>query len=59
MGLIYKENGRYNEARSCYSRALFAKPDDYIGLYNLGNLERVTGNYELAISYYNKILAVK
>lgn len=38
MGRIYKETGKFNEARNCYHKALFANSNDPITLYNLANL---------------------
>lgn len=44
MGSIYKQKGKFSEARICYYKAIYANPNDQIALYNLGNLERVSGN---------------
>lgn len=59
MGAIYKELGRYHEAKACYRKALHAFPNDHISLYNLGNLERISGNDEAAISLYSRVINLK
>lgn len=56
MGVILKELGNYKEAKSCYIRAISAKPDDYISLYNFGNLNRVAGDEDSAIPLYDNVI---
>ena len=51
-GMIFKKLNNYVEAKKFYLKAITAKPDDWISLYNLGNLERVTGNDDEAMRRY-------
>lgn len=56
MGAILKELGNYKEAKTTYLRALIAKPDDHISLYNFGNLNRICGDEDAAIPLYQKVI---
>ncbi len=65
MGIIYEDLGQYERGRECFMKALAindlnnAKPEEYRVIYNdLGKNSIVQGQYEQAIVYLNKALAI-
>ena len=46
MGACYRSLNRFMESRKYYKKSISIKPDDAISRYNLGNVERLVGNYE-------------
>jgi tetratricopeptide (TPR) repeat protein len=48
---------QYTEAEACVARALQLQPDLTNALRNMGALAEITGKSELALSYYDRILA--
>lgn len=48
MGVVFRTLGNYNQAKKSYLKSLNVKSDDYITLYNYGNVLRITGDDELA-----------
>jgi tetratricopeptide (TPR) repeat protein len=55
IGLCYRGCGFYENARSCYNRALLCEKFNKAGFYNLiGNTYREENKYKEALSYYKK-----
>jgi tetratricopeptide (TPR) repeat protein len=48
--------GQYNEAKNSYLMAISLKKDDAITHYNIANLYRKIGNYDLAIKHYQFVI---
>jgi tetratricopeptide (TPR) repeat protein len=67
LGLLCKDLGRYDEARSHYERALAllqragaAEPDDIATLYhNLGGIEHARGDYAAGEAFARRGLAIR
>ena len=65
LGIIYEDLGQFERGRECFLKALaindaaHAKPEAYRVIYNdLGKNSIVQGDYEQAIQYLNKALAI-
>jgi two-component sensor histidine kinase len=65
LGIIYEDLGQFERGRECFLKALaindaaHAKPEAYRVIYNdLGKNSIVQGEYEQAIQYLNKALAI-
>ena len=50
---------RFAESRKYYKKSISIKPDDAISRYNLGNVERLLGNYEESIIHYSFVIDLK
>jgi tetratricopeptide (TPR) repeat protein len=48
LGLIYFNQGRFNEARDAFRRAVEANPGNFKARYHLGRTEMVLGNHAAA-----------
>ena len=59
MGTIFRTLSNFNEAKKAYVKAKRIKNDDAITLYNYGNVLRVTGDEEEAISQYEKVIEIR
>ena len=59
MGFCYRSLSKYPEAKNCYLRAISLNKDDPISHYNLANLYRIIGDYDLAIFHYNYVINLK
>jgi tetratricopeptide (TPR) repeat protein len=51
--------GKYNESKNSYLMAISLKKDDAITHYNIANLYRKIGNYDLAIKHYQFVIKLK
>jgi tetratricopeptide (TPR) repeat protein len=64
LGIAYAEYGRYEQARSCFTRALEIRTElgDTAGvadvLNNIGEIYRYQHDFEQAIDYYRRDLAI-
>ncbi len=65
LGIIYEDLGEFERGKECFFKAIaindaiHAKPDDYRVIYNnLGKNYTVQGQYDKAIEYLNKSLAI-
>ena len=59
MGACYRSLNRFKESRKYYKKAISIKGDDAISRYNLGNVERLVGNYEESIIHYRFVIDLK
>jgi tetratricopeptide (TPR) repeat protein len=59
LGNILREEGRPEEAASCYRRTLSLKPDSVDTLYNLGNVLQDLGQLEQAVAYFQQAVTLK
>ena len=57
LGTMYARQGRFDEARAAYQRAIFLRPDDGETYYNLANLHWATGDHESAETQYREALS--
>ncbi|MGB3209177.1 MAG: tetratricopeptide repeat protein [Desulforhopalus sp.] len=56
LGLVYYEQGEYENGRDSFARAADLSPDDMDILFNLGLTQKKTGDPEGAIVSYRRIL---
>jgi tetratricopeptide (TPR) repeat protein len=59
LGTAYLISLRLDDAAAEFQRALGLDSNDEYANLNLGNLTRATGDYERAVSYYRKQIAIK
>ena len=65
IGLVYKNQGQYDQALSYYNQALviIREIGDRVGegttLNNIGAVYQSQGQYDQALSYYNQALVIK
>ncbi|MCJ7778823.1 MAG: tetratricopeptide repeat protein, partial [Sedimentisphaerales bacterium] len=59
LGNALREQGKYDEAISCYFQALQLKPDNADSYYNLGTVSESQGKLDEAIDYYRQALQVQ
>lgn len=59
LGTAYLINLRLDDASTEFSRALELDPADEFANLNLANLARAGGDYQRAVTYYRKQLAIK
>jgi Tfp pilus assembly protein PilF len=57
LGVIFKQDQRYDEARSSFDRALRARPGDPGVRYQLATLDLANGNIEQACSRLEQLIA--
>ena len=57
LGILFVRQGRFDEARSAYRRAIFLRPDNGETYYNLANLHWTHGNLEEAERRYRQALS--
>ena len=58
LGTVYKKLGRAADAEAAYRRALALNPRDIKALNNLGNLRLEQGEYDAALDWYGRALAL-
>ncbi|MGQ8366145.1 winged helix-turn-helix domain-containing tetratricopeptide repeat protein [Glaciecola sp. 1036] len=54
LGILHHYNGRVDEARTAFEKALAINPDQYVALINYANLLRLTFDEKAAITYYQR-----
>lgn len=59
IGACYRSLKLYTDSRKFYKKAIAIKPDDAISRYNLGNVERLLGNYEESVKHYKYVINLK
>jgi predicted O-linked N-acetylglucosamine transferase (SPINDLY family) len=59
LGQSLQNQGKFEEARGCYERALALKPDSVETLNDLGNVSSAQGRPDEAIAFYKRALALK
>jgi tetratricopeptide (TPR) repeat protein len=59
LGTAYLISLRLDDAATEFTRAIELDPKDEFANLNLGNLSRAMGEYERAVSYYRKQIAIK
>lgn len=55
LGILYTDEKRFDDAKGIFKEVLVAMPDSDKVLYYLASLFVQTGDYENALSYFNKI----
>ena len=55
LGLIFSDEGRYEEATNLFKEVLTVVPDSDKVIYYLGALEQQTDHYQEAINYFKRI----
>ena len=55
LGLIFSDEGRYEEATNLFKEVLTVVPDSDKVIYYLGALEQQTNHYQEAINYFKRI----
>jgi tetratricopeptide (TPR) repeat protein len=56
MGLIYQQRGQYDEAKTCFRRAIEIAPDEADAYYQLGRIAREEGKLAEAIQYFDTVV---
>ena len=59
LGIIYGRNGQIADAEVCFSKSLAVMPSYHPALSNMGNICMIKKEFEKAVGYYEKALAVK
>eukprot|EP00768_Dysnectes_brevis_P003605 gnl/Dysnectes_brevis/2564_a3088_1084.p1 GENE.gnl/Dysnectes_brevis/2564_a3088_1084~~gnl/Dysnectes_brevis/2564_a3088_1084.p1 ORF type:complete len:1094 (+),score=293.61 gnl/Dysnectes_brevis/2564_a3088_1084:42-3284(+) len=59
LGLLFRRQGRYQEALSHYMRAIKANPRFAEAYSNVGNFLKLQGDYRKALQYYNRAISLK
>ena len=59
LGICYKENKEYIEARDTFAIAVENNPSDYKAYYEFGNILEMTGKQDTAIIMYKNCLKLK
>jgi tetratricopeptide (TPR) repeat protein len=59
VGVDHARQGRLQQARIEFERALYDDPSDHGACYNIGVLEEARGDFELAARYYAAALATQ
>ncbi len=58
IGLVYLQNGNYDEAIKHFNRALTLRPNFYLALNALGLTNFMQGEFQSAVAYFEKCLQV-
>jgi hypothetical protein len=56
LGLIYQQRGQYEEAKTCFQRAIEIAPDELDAHYQLGRIAREEGRLSEAIQYFDTVV---
>ncbi|HEY6329453.1 MAG TPA: tetratricopeptide repeat protein, partial [Blastocatellia bacterium] len=56
LGLIYQQRGQYQEAKTCFQRAIEIAPDEIDAHYQLGRIAREEGRLAEAIQYFDTVV---
>ena len=59
LGIVLRDQERYDEAAACYRQALERKPGFLESLTNLGNILRDLGRYDESAAYYRRSIERK
>lgn len=59
LGLIHARRCTWEEARTCFLRALALSPDDHAAWFNLGRVQFVLKQHDSALESFNRILHLK
>jgi len=59
LGILYKDQQRYQEAEDCYRRALERDPEDPLLLLNLGAVNEAKGDLDMAVSCFRRTLKLQ
>ncbi|QBE66635.1 class I SAM-dependent DNA methyltransferase [Pseudoduganella lutea] len=59
LGVVLKEQRRYDEAAACYRRALDCAPDFADAWINLGHMQRKLGDMDAALTAYRNALLLR
>ena len=56
LGLIYQQRSQYDEAKTCFRRAIEIAPDEVDAYYQLGKIAREEGRLGEAIQYFDTVV---
>jgi predicted O-linked N-acetylglucosamine transferase (SPINDLY family) len=59
MGIAFQDLGGFDQAISCYKRALQIKPDYFESYHNMGNAYKDQGQLNEAVSCYQQVLQLR